>query len=139
MPVVRICKYQETSTFHFHNANPKGKNAGDCVYRAVSVGLGQGYAETLKEMVDVALNVGYAPNDTQTIKKYLESKGWTTYKEPRDYNNKKILAKTFCSLHPKGTYIALVGSHHCSLIIDGKVWDTWDCSKRPIHTYWRKD
>lgn len=138
MPKVTIYKYKETETFHFHNANPKGKNASDCVYRAVSVGLNQDYAQTMREMCEMALKIGYAPNDTQTIKKYLESKGWTTYKEPRDNENKKIPAKRFCALNPKGTIIANIGSHHTSLIIDGRIWDTWDCSKKPIHIYWRK-
>ena len=37
-----------------------------------------------------------------------------------------------------GPIIANIGSHHTSLIIDGRIWDTWDCSKKPIHIYWRK-
>lgn len=138
MPVT-VYRYKETDSFHFHNANPKGKNASDCVYRAISVGLGQDYETTMRELTEAALECGYAPNETKTIKYYLESKGWRTYKESRDINNKKVAAGLFATLHTKGIYIANVGSHHTSVIVDGKIWDTWDCSKRPMHIYWRKE
>lgn len=131
-------KVTETPYFHYHNANPKGKNAADCVFRAVSVGLNQDYATTMREMCECGLKIGYAPHDTQTIKAYLESKGWSTQRELRDANNKRIKAQNFVNLFQDETIIAIVGTHHCSLIKNKKVWDTWDCSKKPVHTYWRK-
>lgn len=30
----------ETSTFHFHNENPKGRRTGDCVIRAIARATG---------------------------------------------------------------------------------------------------
>ena len=131
--------YKETSTFHFHNANPKGKNASDCVYRAISVALNQTYEQTVREMCECCLKIGYSPNETKTIKKYLESKGWVAFKEPRDPNNKKISLKRFLvHLKPNDVVIALVGSHHCTLVKEQKVWDTWDCTEKLVHSYWKR-
>ena len=138
MPI-KVYKYEETLTFHFHNANPKGKNASDCVYRAISVALDQDYATTMREMTEQALKIGYAPNETKTIKSYMESKGWVTFKEPRDRENKKIpVGKFALKCNPEEIIVANVGSHHTSLIKECKIWDTWDCSRKPIHIYWRK-
>ena len=93
----------------------------------------------MREMTECALKTGYAPNETKNIKAYLESKGWVTMKEPRDLNNKKLSIKHFITrIKGNETILANAGSHHLTVIKEGKVWDTWDCTNKPIHTYWRK-
>lgn len=136
---MNICKYKETSTFHFHNANPKGKNANDCVARAISVALSQSWEDTIREMTELGIKLGYAFNEDKLIAQYLKEKGWERYPEPRDLNNKKITVNQFINKHGnnKGVIIAKVGSHHLSLIIDGVLWDTWDCTNNTMHAYWR--
>lgn len=133
------CKYKETPIFHFHNANPKGKNANDCVARAISVALSQSWEDTIREMTELGIKYGYAFNEDKLIERYLKEKGWEQLKEPRDQNNKKISVARFISRpgNNKGVIIARVGSHHISLIVNGQVWDTWDCTKQTMHSYWR--
>ena len=46
----RIEKYPETKTFHYYNANPKGKLTCDCVVRAICTAMDKPYNDTLKEM-----------------------------------------------------------------------------------------
>ena len=134
-----ICKYKETPIFHFHNANPKDKNANDCVARAISVALSQSWEDTIREMTECGLKLGLVFNETKCIEKYLKDKGWEKYKEPRDQNNKKISVAQFLKRpgSDKGVIVAFVGSHHTSLIVNGVVWDTWDCSKKTMHSYFR--
>lgn len=134
-----VCKYKETSTFHFHNANPKGKNANDCVARAISVALSQSWEDTIREMTELGIELGFAFNEDKLVSKFLRNKGFEEFKEPRDIKNKKITINQFINKHgnDEGIIVAKVGSHHISLIIDGVVWDTWDCSKKIIHTYWK--
>ena len=134
-----VCKYKETDIFHFHNANPKGKNANDCVARAISVALNQPWEQTIREMTELGIKLGLVFNEDRCIEQYLKSKGWEKYNEPRDLNNKKISCARFL-LKPgndKGVIIANVGSHHLSLIVEGQVWDTWDCTKNTMHCYWK--
>jgi len=134
-----ICKYRETQTFHFHNANPKGKNANDCVARAISVALSQSWEVTIREMTELGIKLGLSFNEDKCIDSYLEEKGWTKYKEPRNENNKKITICQFLKKpgNDKGVIIAKAGSHHITLIVDGVVWDTWDCSNQTIHRYFK--
>ena len=134
-----ICKYRETPTFHFHNANPKGKNANDCVARAISVALSQSWEQTIREMTELGIKFGYAFNEDKLIEKYLSKKGWEKFPEPRDADNKKISVAQFLKKPQasKGVIVAKVGSHHISLIVEGVVWDTWDCTKQTMHTYFK--
>lgn len=134
-----ICKYKETDTFHFHNANPKGKNANDCVARAISVALGQSWETTIREMTELGIKIGYVFNEDKCIAKYLLEKGWEKYPEPRDLKNKKITVKQFVAKvgNDKGVIIAKVGSHHLAVIVNGVVWDSWDSSNKIIHNYWK--
>ena len=134
-----ICKYKETPFFHFHNANPRGKNAGDCVARAISVALSQTWEDTIREMTEFGIKLGLTFNEDRLINNYLAKKGWLKYSEPRDLNNKKITIKQFINKYGnnKGTIIAKAGSNHITLIKDGVVWDTWDCSGKIIHSYWK--
>lgn len=134
-----ICKNRETDIFHFHNENPKGKKANDCVARAISVALSQSWGDTIKEMTDLGIKLGLVFNEDKCVEAYLKNKGWDKYKEPRDLNNKKISVAQFLKQrgNDKGVIVAKVGSHHITLIVDGVVWDTWDCTRQTMHTYYR--
>lgn len=126
----------ETPTFHFHNANPKGRKAGDCVVRAISVALGQSWEQTMREMTELGIKHGYAFNETKLIDIYMKEKGWTKIKEPRNYENKKISVSQFLNnAGSKGVIVANAGSHHVTLIANGVVWDTWNCCSQTMHTY----
>ena len=137
---MRVRQDKETPIYHFHNANPKGKNASDCVARAISVALGQSWEETIRDMTELGIKNGLPFNEDRLIAKYLDSKGWSKMKEPRDADNRKISVKRFLALRIKKpeTIIAKVGSHHVSLIKNGVVWDTWDCTNQTMHAYWIK-
>ena len=134
-----ICKYRETPTFHFHNANPKGKNANDCVARAISVALSQSWEQTLREMTELGIKLGLVFNEDKLIDQYLKQKGWDKYPEPRNLSNKKISVAQFLTYkeNQKGVIIAKAGSHHVTLIVDGVVWDTWDCTRQTMHRYFK--
>lgn len=134
-----VCKYKETKTFHFHNANPKGKNANDCVARAISVALDKSWEETIRDMTEHAIKLCCVFNEDKCIDSYLSKNGWTRYTEPRDKDNKKITVNQFLKRpgNDKGIIIAKVGSHHVSLIVNGVIWDTWDCTDKIIHTYFK--
>lgn len=139
MPKVHVFKYTETPTFHFFNANPKGKNASDCVVRALCVALEQDYQTTARELLECGLEIGYACNEDKTINEYLARKGWIRYKKPTMPNNKAMRVSGLVLRERKGTVVVKVGAHHISLIKDGVIWDTWDCSKKVAQQYWRKD
>lgn len=131
-------KYPETRTFHFYNANPKGRITSDCTYRAISTALGQSWEDTVIEMAQHAVLTGYSPNDSKGIDKYLESKGWVKHAQPRKANNTKYTGAEFVKWF-KGTCVANLGGNHVVCIKDGKVWDHWDSTYGCIGNYWTKE
>ena len=138
-------KYPETSTFHYHNANPKNRATGDCVFRAISVALNQSWEQTVMEMAEMSCKTGFAINDTKGIAKYLESKGWVKHPQPRKWDNTKFTGEEWCRelwQNYRGCgyqrMVANIGGHHTVAIIGFKVWDTWDSTDGCIGNYWVK-
>lgn len=147
-------KYPDTATFHFYNANPKGKMTSDCVVRAISTVLRQPYDQTLREMTEMTIKTGYMWNENTGINKYMESKGWIKCKSPRKEDGKKYTGSDFCrtlmhpiyseelNLHNKGfeinNVLANIGGHHIVAIMSGQIWDTWNSSSKSIGIVWVK-
>lgn len=139
-------KYPETRWFHYYNANPHNKLVSDCVFRAISVALGQSWETTVLDMTELGLKYGYPANDNHTIDKYLSIRGWVKCKQPRKEDNTKYTGKEWCTelqepfgnrLYFEDKIIANIGGHHIVAIVDGKVWDTWDSTDGCIGNYWK--
>ena len=131
-------KYPETSTFHYHNANPKNKLTTDCVARAICTALEQSYEQTVRELTEFWLKTGYDMSDVMCYGKYLESKGCIKHKQPRKEDNTKYTGKEFCEIcvSEYKNYIAHIGGNHIVAIMNGKVFDTWDSTDGCIGNYW---
>lgn len=133
-------KYPETKTFHYHNANPKNRITGDCVFRAFALAMNQDYNITVMEMAEMMCKTGYVMNDSKGESKYLESKGWVKHKQPKKPDGTKYTGKEFCEMIAKKNqrYIAHIGGHHMVAIVNCKVWDIWDSTNGCIGNYWTK-
>lgn len=147
-------KYPDTETFHFYNANPKGKYTTDCVIRAISVATDIPYEAVLREMAEQQIRTGYDMSETKAIEKYLKTKGWRKQPQPRKEDNTKYTGEEFCQLLSVnerkgfGNVIANIGGHHIVAIVpscmgDGindrfKVYDTWNSTGGCIGNYWIK-
>ena len=129
---------QNTSTFTYYNANPKGKKTSDCVIRAICTALNKDYETTTRELLEFWLKSGYEMCDVKCFGKYLESKGWKKQKQPRKVDNTKYTGKEFVKYF-KGTCLANIGGHHIVCIKDGKVFDIWDSTDGCIGNYWTKE
>lgn len=139
-------KYPETNTFHYFNANPKGRITTDCVIRALSTALEQDYNKTVMEMAEMQCKTGYDDGDKKLIELYLESKGWVKHPQPRKWDNKKFTGEEWCRelwQHYYGAkeyrrMVANIGGGHTVAIINFKVWDIWDSTDGCIGNYWVK-
>ena len=131
-------KYPNNDYFVFYNANPKNKFGGDCVIRAVATALNQSWEDTIREMTEFGIKLGYVLNDKCVYEKYLELKGFIKRPEPRDYDNCKMSAKKAIRIYGIKNAVVKLGSHHIAAVKDGKVYDIWDSSKETIHTYWER-
>lgn len=142
-------KYPDTKTFHFFNANPKGRYTTDCVIRAISTAADIPYKTVVMEMAEMQCETGYDMSENKLIDMYLSSKGYVKYKQPRKWDGRKYTGAEFCSVirHKEfvdgivlaNKIIANIGGHHICAIMDGKVWDTWNSTGGCIGNYWVKE
>lgn len=131
----RADKYPDTKTFHFHNENPKGRITGDCTFRAIARATGKSWKEVVMEMAEMSIKTGYAVNDKKGIEAYMKSIGWIKMSQPRKSDNTKYTGAEFCKIIEQNA-VCMIGGHHVTCIIDGKINDIWDCTKKCIGNYW---
>ena len=90
-------KYPETETFHFHNANPKGRLlAADCVARAVSLATGKTWEQVIREATEAALKRGTVFNDPKEVDAYLQGLGYAKRRQPVKADGTKYTVAEFC-------------------------------------------
>ena len=130
-------RYPETKWFVFDNPNPKGKLTEDCYVKALTIGLEKEYKDVLQFLFDSSIKTGYSIGSKKNIEKVLESLRYTRKNQPKHKDNSKYTGKEFCEEFNKGTYICNIGGHHVTVIVNGKIHDTWDCSNKCIGNYWK--
>ena len=128
---------EETSTFHFHNENPKGRRTGDCVIRAIARASGNSWEDTLTGLYQVALRVKSELAYKDCYERYLEETGWLKHPQPRKKDGKKYTVAEWCQEHRLKTMVISV-SNHLTCVVDGKCNDIWDCTDKTVLNYWTK-
>lgn len=120
----------------FYNPNPHGRRVGDCTVRAISKALGQSWEETYTGLSLQGFCLGDMPSANATWGAYLRGKGFSRKIIP-DSCPDCYSVREFAEDHPRGTYILALASHVVCLI-DGQVFDTWDCLDEPPLYYWER-
>lgn len=125
------------SNFLQKNPNPKGKNVGDCVVRAIALATDQ---EWEKVYLDLCLQ-GYLMNDMPSSNDvwgtYLTDRGWKFHRL-QDTCPYCYTINDFCNEHNVGTYIVATGTHVvCTR--DGRYLDTWDSGEKIPLFYFERD
>lgn len=117
-----------------YNNSPKGNKVGDCVVRAISTALGRSWEEVYIELCLQGYLMSDLPSSNAVWNAYLKNKGYVREFVRDDCPDCYTIAD-FATEHPKGTYIIGTGTH-ATVIIDGCILDTWDCSnEQPIYFY----
>lgn len=139
--MTREQRFPNTSTFHFYNANPKGKFVDDCVVRAIATATGKTWDDVFCDLCELAKKYKGMPNDKKVYGKYLKMLGWVKHPQPRRDNGLKFTGCEFCKeLAESGKrYIAHIGGRHIVAIVDGKVNDIWNSTAGCIGNYWTKE
>ena len=133
----RASKYPDTDTFTYHNANPKNRITGDCVYRAIAKALDIDWKEVVLELAKLACETGQSPASDKNFGLFLERHGFTKCKQPKQPSGKKFTGAEFVRCHNE-TIVMNIGSHHVSCAVGGKIHDIWDCSHKCVGVYWIK-
>lgn len=146
--MTRQQKYPETSTFRFHNANPRNRITTDCVIRAISTATNIPYNQVVMELAALQCKTGYDDGDAKLYDQYLRSKGWVKRPQPRKPDGTKFTGKEFCLEASKRielfdrNIVANIGGGHVVCIKSNtfyeghKIYDIWDSSDGCIGNYW---
>ena len=122
--------------FIFHNENPRGLlRSNDCVIRAIAKATGKDWDEVFEQLAIIGLELKDVVNSKPVYDKYLQQLGYPMQKQPRKSNNTKYTAAEFATEFNKGRYVISL-ANHLSVVVDGKIYDTWNCSDKSVGNYW---
>lgn len=118
----------------YFNANPHGKQVGDCTVRAVCKATEQDWASAYACLTLQGLLMGDMPSANAVWGAYLRRKGFRKRLLPDSCPDCYTL-KDFCEDHPKGLYVVALNGHVVT-VKDGDVYDTWDSlNESPIYYF----
>lgn len=133
---MRECR-KSKGCFVFHNENPKGSvTAQDCVIRSIAKATQKTWEETYHGLSLVGISLKDVLNAKPVYKKYMEQQGYPMQKQPRKSDNAKYTVEEFAQKFSEGTYVISM-ANHLSVVIDGKIYDTWNCSDKSVGNYWK--
>ena len=106
--------------------------SGDCVVRSISIVTQIPYKQVFTELSELALEMGGYPNWNPVWQKYLKTKGYFKNRCPRDHQGKLIKLKNW---EWYGSAVVL-NSGHLTAVVEGVLYDSWDCRYRQVNSYW---
>lgn len=116
------------------NVNPKNKKTGDCVLRAIAKAEDKTWIKVFDELTEIARSKFTVLNNKDAYEFYL--KKYPTIEVKYETSNGRFRYTVKQVSEFKGTYIVAVAGH-LTCVIDGNIYDTWDCSKKSAYKIWR--
>lgn len=124
--------------FTIFNKSPSGNKVGDCVVRAIATALKKSWEETYVELCLQGYLMKDMPNANAVWNAYLKEKGYAR-KFIGDDCPECYTVADFADEYPSGTYVIGTGTH-ATVIVDGCIFDTWDCSgEHPLYFYYKQE
>ena len=123
--------------YRFYNVHPHHLFVDDCTKRSIALTTGMDYklvAKGLnkhKRMTGVKTYYDH-PNPNSYVENVL---GFLRVKVARRADAAPLTAEAFALEHPKGRFILSLSGHWVACI-DGVLFDTWDCSKEEVLSYY---
>ena len=117
--------------YEYYNANPKNNYIEDCVIRSLSVLTNRSWQDVYAELAELSGKSGHLFSDVIFVEDYLDKR------YPRECHYAKTVGE-FANEYPYGKF-AVTMNGHITAIIDGKIIDTFDPSRRIMRCAWRID
>ena len=117
----------------YHNQNPTKREVNDCVVRAISLAEGNSWDSTYNKLSEIARMNGTLLDDVSFVEPYLDSK---YDKVCHLCKNCKKTVNDICDEYTNGIYLITMKGH-ITCIIDGVLYDTWDCGNKLIWCVWK--
>lgn len=124
------------ATWQLYNANPAGRNVGDCAVRALSIALDVDW-ETAYALISLnGYLMGDMPSSNSVWGAVLRQHGFYRYAIPNECPDCYTVGD-FADDHPSGVFVVGTGNHVVT-IKDGIVLDSWDSRKEIPQYFWTK-
>lgn len=117
------------------NPNPLGKEAPDCVIRALCIALDCSWYQIYDDLCRLGREECSMPSADAVWGKYLYLKGFTPFQLHRSCPD-CITIGEFAERFPEGIYIIGTGSHAVA-IMDGRYYDSWDSGNEIASFFWQ--
>ena len=127
----------ERFSFQKVNSNPGKRKRSDCVVRALSLACRVPWLGVFDDLTLLARQIYAMPNEKDVYSDYLRFKGWVKQPMPRFADNTRYTVREFAAKYSRGTYVLSV-ANHLTVIIDGTLYDTWDCGGKSVGNFWSK-
>lgn len=124
------------SYYTYLNLHPDHKCVGDCVKRAFTLLTGKTYQEISNELNSLKKETHCKKfNNSRNWKTYVKRLGWKKISHPSEKGKPRMNGERFCLSHSKGAYLLRM-AHHLTAVVDGKLFDTFDCGQKCVYTSW---
>lgn len=115
--------------YKYYNANPLKNKVSDCTTRAISLAECNSWDYTYNKLSNLAREQGQMMDSVEFIENYLDER------YPRQCHYSKTIEE-FVEEHPRGVYLCtMIG--HITCIIDGCIYDTFNCKNRIMRCAWK--
>lgn len=115
--------------FKYYNANPLKNKVFDCTTRAISLAENTSWDYTYNKLSNLAREQGQMMDSVEFIENYLDDR------YPRQCHYSKTIGE-FAKEHRYGVYLCTM-TGHITCIIDGCIYDTFDCGDRIMRCAWK--
>ena len=117
--------------FRYYNINPNGDHKSDCVTRAISLASGLEYDEVRRKLYHTSKLINCETKWCPTCYGFTiqEVLGGV----PKDCYGMTV--GEFADKHSKGIYLIRI-SGHLTCLIDGILYDLWNCLDKPCSLAW---
>lgn len=128
--------------YQYYNANPRDDKISDCVRRSISLAYHKDYKQVTRELRTLRKNTNEKLSNVPIVfEAYIHQNG-CVYESESIVKSKEQTIKQFIKSNPIGTYLLIVGRErgnpkHMTSLIDGVIYDTFDCTDWYIIKYYK--
>lgn len=128
--------------FQYYNANPNGYIISDCVRRSLALVYNVDYKQVTRELRTIREHTNEKVSNVPIVfEEYIHRHGCIYESEPILKNKEQTITQ-FSRTNNIGIYILIVGikrgqPKHMTVLKDGTLYDTFDCSSWYIIKYYK--
>lgn len=124
-------------SYIYYNPNPKGKDTGDCVVRALTLLFDKNWYDIYTELCSLGFEMCELPSSDRLWGNYLQKHGYKRTPLP-DYCPICYTVSDFCRENQQGQFLLALNGH-VVYVLNGDYYDSWDSGNKCPLFVWKKE